>query len=478
MDTVRRAKLLAKPEVKAAVVEIADQLSKVLPSGQFAQNEEFVLAVTGEASRLVLEHELQRIADSFPDRLLVDGVEYKRHEPGTVLVCSLVGALEPVRDTFRQVGVHNGPTVDPMALVAGLVEGATPAMAYSVAHGYAQHDMRSHAESLEAAARVPPPRATLERLAKRLAEQADAAVPKVEPMLRRAEEVPAEARAVCIGLDRTSVLMSEERPADAPPKEPRRRHKPRLRRAGPARDVNWRMAYVGTISLVDADGEALLTRRYAVPASDDPSEVVARMCADVEAALQRAPRLEVGIVQDGAQEMWNATRAGLAELQERGVIAEWHEGIDRFHLLERLANALVIVERNEVERRSLLQEWREKLDIQDCAIDSIEHFLVRRYDEADTKKQQLLWEHLRYLQNNKDRMRYVTLECAGLPIGSGVTESAAKTVVGRRAKNSGQRWSEPGLRGVLTLRALHQSQRLPRFWSPFSRRYVKNIEAA
>ena len=222
----------------------------------------------------------------------------------------------------------------------------------------------------------------------------------------------------------------------------------------------------------------MTTRRYAAPASDDPSELVARMCADVEAAMKQAPQLEVGIVQDGAQEMWNATREGLTALQQREVIAQWHEGIDRFHLLERLAEALALVEPDATERHRLLDDWRQRLDTQDSAIDSIEHLLIRHYNEADTKTQQQLWEHVRYMQNNKDRMRYVTLECAGLPVGSGVTESAAKTVVGRRAKNAGQRWSEPGLRGVLTLRALHQSQRLPRFWSRFSRRYVKNVEAA
>jgi hypothetical protein len=478
MDSVRRTQLLAKPEVKATVTEIAQKLREALPGERFAENEEFLLAVTGEASRVVLEQELQHIADSLPERLLVDRVEHKQHEPGTVVVCSLSGSLELRRYTFRQVGVHNGPTVDPTALVAGLVEGATPAMAYSVAHGYAQHDMRSHAESLEAAARVAPPRATLERLAKRLAQQADAAVPKLEPLLRRAETVPSQAQAISIGLDRTSVLMSEERPADAPPKEHRPRRKPRVRRPAPDRDVNWRMAYVGTVSIVDADGEALTTRRYAAPASDDPSELVARMCADVEAAMKQAPQLEVGIVQDGAQEMWNATREGLTALQQREVIAQWHEGIDRFHLLERLAEALALVEPDATERHRLLGDWRQRLDTQDSAIDSIEHFLIRHYNETDTKTQQQLWEHVRYVQNNKDRMRYVTHECAGLPVGSGVTESAAKTVVGRRAKNAGQRWSEPGLRGVLTLRALHQSQRLPRFWSRFSHRYVKNVESA
>ena len=478
MDSVRRAKLLAKPEVKTVVYELAQKLLEELPASDFTEFEEMALVATGEAVRVVLEERLQRIADGFPDRLLVDGVEYKRHEPGTVVIWSLTGDLAPRRETFRQVGVHNGPTLDPMALVAGLVEGATPAMAYGVAHGYAQHDMRSHAESLEAAARVAPPRATLERLAKRIAERADATIAKVEPMLRRTEVVPPEARAVCIGLDRTSVLMSEERPADAPPKRQRQRKKPRVRRPAPPRDAHWRMPYVGTVSLVNADGDALITRRYAVPAGDDPSDVVARMCADVEAAVKRAPHLEVGIVQDGAPEMWSVTREGLEALRQREVVVEWHEGIDRFHLLERLAAALVILEPDEGERLRQLDEWRERLDTQDSAIDSIEYFLVRRYGELDANKQTQLWEHLRYIQNNKDRMRYVTLENAGLPIGSGVTESAAKTVIGRRAKNAGQRWSEPGLRGVLTLRALHQSHRLPRFWSRFSRCYVKNVEAA
>ncbi len=60
-------------------------------------------------------------------------------------------------------------------------------------------------------------------------------------------------------------------------------------------------------------------------------------------------------------------------------------------------------------------------------------------------------------------MRYVTLRNAGLPVGSGVTDSTAKTVIGQRAKSSAQRWREHGLRAVVTLRATHQSDRLPRF---------------
>jgi hypothetical protein len=58
--------------------------------------------------------------------------------------------------------------------------------------------------------------------------------------------------AVAIGLDRTSAPMVEDRPAVAPPKPERKRRRPRLRRAPPPYDINWRMAYVGTVCFVEA----------------------------------------------------------------------------------------------------------------------------------------------------------------------------------------------------------------------------------
>jgi hypothetical protein len=91
------------------------------------------------------------------------------------------------------------------------------------------------------------------------------------------------------------------------------------------------------------------------------------------------------------------------------------------------------------------------------------------------EQQARLDEHLVYISNNKDRMRYSRLRSVGLPIGSGVTESAAKNVINMRAKRSGQRWSVEGLQGVLTLRAQLKSDRLPAFWKVLSRRYVANV---
>jgi hypothetical protein len=480
MTMMNASALIDKPEVKRAIEEAKGLLRAALPVGGFAERETALLAITNEACREVLVAELQEIAVSFPDEIVVEGVAYRRHAEGIGTYHSLCGDLPVLRDTFRQMGVRNGPTVVPMELVAGLIERATPVLAYSVAHGYAQYDMRAHETELVNAHRIPPSRSTLERMATAMAESAVEHAPRIEPLLRRAEQVPPEAVSIAMGLDRTSAAMLEDRPADAPKPEPRRR-KLRVRRPPPPRDIHWRMAYVGTVTFCDAHGEALEIRRYAAPACDDPVEIVEKMTADMRVALKKNPALNAGIMQDGAHEMWNRTREGMQVLRNEGLIKAWREGIDRYHLAERLAEALQIVEPDATKRKSLLDDWNTAFDQRNRAIDEIEDFLERRYLAKRTtlshENRAKLEEHIIFIGNNKDRMRYVTLRKAGLPVGSGVTESTAKNTIGQRAKRSGQRWLEDNLRGVLTLRALHQSKRLERFWTQFSRRYVANVEA-
>lgn len=130
------------------------------------------------------------------------------------------------------------------------------------------------------------------------------------------------------------------------------------------------------------------------------------------------------------------------------------------------------------ERKEQLEHWNTMLDTTDDAIDCIEQFLVAGSEAVRDEERKTFDDHLGFIRRNKDRMRYVALRRAGLPVGSGVTESTCKTVIGHRAKGAGQRWRVDGLRGVVTLRALHQSDRLPRFWSHLAREYTAHVEAA
>ena len=74
----------------------------------------------------MLHDELQDIADSFGDFVEYQGRQYRRHEPGTGRYFSLCGDLDVTRDSYRQMGVHNGPTIIPLELEAGILGSATP----------------------------------------------------------------------------------------------------------------------------------------------------------------------------------------------------------------------------------------------------------------------------------------------------------------------------------------------------------------
>ena len=239
MDLIARNKLLAKREMQTTLAKLQALVRKALPKGSFGSREEAALAICEETVRGVLLLELTSIARGLGAHVVVDGVAYRQHESGMGHYASLNGRLDVSRKTYREVGVRNGPTIVPLELVAGLVEGATPAMAYNVADGYARCDMRQHGEALTLAHRVPPPRATLERLAKRIAKEVDEVAPRVESVIRRGEKLPEGTQAVVMGLDRTSAPMAEARPAGASSAPKRTRRAARARRAPDRRQLFW-----------------------------------------------------------------------------------------------------------------------------------------------------------------------------------------------------------------------------------------------
>lgn len=462
----------AVAEVSAALRRATDL--KLASGARFADREVALLAVANEACRSDLQAELQRISDALPDRILVNGVPYARHEDGSGDYHSLCGTMRIRRPTYRKVAERNGPTIVALDLAAGIIEGATPALAYRVALGYAQGPGRWAEEQMHADHREPPSRSTLERMAKEIGTNAKASAPRIEPLLRQEEKLPEGAHAVTVGLDRTSVPMEEQRPEGVPPSTRRKkRTKPYVRAVPPPVDVKYHMAYVGTVSVVDNDGEALITRRYAVSGEDDPQEILPRMMADVLRAREQR-RMRVGVLQDGAPEMWTLVRGALKQAGLR----KWDEAVDRFHVNERLADILHLVGLPEGQRAQTLHIWNDALDADDGAIDSIAKWIAGEIPRHHGDTLAKLEQHWTYLVKNNDRMRYATLRRAGLPIGSGATEGACKSVVMIRAKGCGQRWHEDGVDAALALRATYMSERLPTLWPHFAAEYFADVRAA
>lgn len=77
-----------------------------------------------------------------------------------------------------------------------------------------------------------------------------------------------------------------------------------------------------------------------------------------------------------------------------------------------------------------------------------------------------------YFAGNVHRMEYPEYQAEGWHIGSGVVESACKTVVGQRLKGAGMRWGEDGAHALCHVRALYRSEEGQ--WDAFWQRRIRN----
>jgi len=483
IDGVELDKETLVGEVEEALDKLVeDRLEK---GDDFASYEKTLLEIAHDIVRRKLEKKLQAIADGFANHLWIDHnnpawpaelegntkLQYRRHAPGTVSYHSLVGALRVRRHTYRQCNQMRGVCI-PLELEAGLMERMTPAMAKSVAIGYAFMPPRRFEELMVSSGLQPPSRSTLDRVGRDLGGYAAAVHDDIEPVVRANEVIPPEARGIALGLDRTAVPMRNGEHGDASLDNRdlhRTRPKPqkRDRIRGP---VQWRMDYVGTVCLLNESGDQLVTRKYRLPADKDPQVILERMMADVRHALTQRP-LAISVVQDGARELWNQVTMAL---RQEPLVSEWTEVLDWYHLDERLSKCLDLCT-TAAARESQRKRWHSKLLESESGADSLLRSLRRKATELDRETAEELRIHISYFARNKRRTAYSRYRRCGIPIGSGVTEGACKSVIAARAKRSGQRWSQRGLTAALHLRSIHQSNRFDSFWLFFRRYYRARV---
>jgi hypothetical protein len=74
-------------------------------------------------------------------------------------------------------------------------------------------------------------------------------------------------------------------------------------------------------------------------------------------------------------------------------------------------------------------------------------------------------EHLEYLTKRREQIRYAEFIAAGLPIGSGIVESANKLVVESRLKGAGMHWAREHVNPMVALRNAVCSDRWDEAWA-------------
>ena len=87
--------------------------------------------------------------------------------------------------------------------------------------------------------------------------------------------------------------------------------------------------------------------------------------------------------------------------------------------------------------------------------DELKKFKRRRKLSSEMRKD--LLAAISYFKNNIHRMNYAEHVEKNLSIGSGVTEAACKTLIKQRFCKSGMRWKNDGIKNVLRLRELTQT---------------------
>ncbi|MGA8008349.1 MAG: ISKra4 family transposase [Thiomonas sp.] len=338
------------------------------------------------------------------------------------------GAVQIERYVYQSS--RGGRIYCPLEHQARIVRGATPLFASQISHKYAQLNARAVQADLEQNHGRKVATSYIQNVAEWVGTLATAKEEDWEYAMPALEHPIAT---VVVSLDGAMIPMADS--------------------------AGYREAMVGTLSFYDHEGERQHSLYLAAAPEYGKQEFLQRMEREIVRAKQHCPQaLYLGIA-DGAASNWRF----LEQHTERQLI-------DFFHATEyvgKLAQATYPQRQAEGKRAQWQHEHCHQLKHDPGALDGLIGEAARlshRHSLSQKVREEVLsaWT---YFTNHRHQMDYPGFLAAGLPIGSGVTEAACKTLVKQRLCASGMRWKNKGAKIVLSLRALtHTAGRWTQFW--------------
>lgn len=167
--------------------------------------------------------------------------------------------------------------------------------------------------------------------------------------------------------------------------------------------------------------------------------------------LAKAKRIVV--LGDGAEWIWSVAEMHFPD-------ATWI--IDLFHAREHVSDLCKLLlgpDENQIEQQRT--RWWKDLDA-----GRIEKIILeaRQNLPKNLERKKKAKTGIRYLEKNKERMRYAQFRAQGLFVGSGVVEAGCKSLIGQRLKQSGMEWSIRGANAIIALRCMIKSNRFEDYW--------------
>lgn len=149
---------------------------------------------------------------------------------------------------------------------------------------------------------------------------------------------------------------------------------------------------------------------------------------------------------DGAAWIWENCR-----LTFPGAV----EILDFFHASEHVADMTKAIHQDEDQAAALHRRWSHEMkQTSPAGLLAEARALLDEHPDWPEPKRAAIQGEVNYLQSHAARTHYGQYRAQGYFIGSGVIEAGCKTVVGRRLKQSGMFWSEPGAENILSLRCI------------------------
>lgn len=350
-------------------------------------------------------------------RMTSKGTVKKRYE-------TPYGAIEIERYVYQTS--TGGKTYCPLDERARIITSSTPRFAKQIASKYARLSAKEVMDDLNSNHGRPVVRSFLQHFVDIVGSIAQATE---EAWMYETPKLDDVVTTVSVSLDGTCVFMLQE---------------------------GWREAMTGTIALYNKVGERLHTIYLGAAPEYGKASFLEQLEQEVyHIKLQYPEATYVGIA-DGARGNW--------DFLERHT---QYQILDFFHATQYLADTSSAIHPIDTSARKL---W---LDLACHRLKHEPNAATKLLDEMNDclpiRNKKELIEKLKsattYFINQKHRMDYHHYQINSLPIGSGVTEAACKTLIKQRICQSGMKWKNKGITMVLRLRALISTKgRWEQFW--------------
>lgn len=427
-------------------------------TGDFEDFERELHRLLSEVEADLVGAELQRL-DIDVAQIEVDGETYRRVGSSESTYQTAAGPIGVNRHLYRANGERRA--ICPLEMRAGIVEGEyTPRAARLMALVMSEMPSATGETLFDEFGGMTPSRSALDRLPKRLSEHWEENRLDWESLIRGAESVPKAAVACAVSLDGVMVPMKSREAHD-------RREAEGKQTKGPA---DYREASVATVSFYDWEGERLETRRIA--RMPEPGKLTTKQWLqdEWESIRRQQPELQLVRMSDGAADHWTA----LSQLESYEVV----DIEDFFHACEHLKEAAdALFGEGSEEGKRFFETNRQRLRDEENGVEAVIRALAYR-TKTRRKGRAKAAKVLAYFRKRRHRMQYAAARAQNLPIGTGVTEAACKTLVSARLKKAGMRWRMEGGQAIVTLRSLLQSDRWDRGWNLIKSAYVKEVRIA